>query len=250
MASLLATHRCAVTPARFAAAIAMVALASGGYLIARAPADAALALAPVSVGAADVIISVGSQATLAVRRATSSIPIVMHGVSHAAESGFVTSLARPGGNVTGLTNQLNDLQAKHLELLLAIVPDFRRVGVLWSPSNSGSALAFKDMQASAAKRSLVLHSFPVESPAALAGALAQAESEKIQAMHVHPTPAIASGYLQIVEWAMKRRVATISGLDGFTRAGFLLSYSALIGLSGFASIPDGRACTAILASPP
>ena len=172
----------------------------------------------------DVIVAGGSQATHAVRRATTSIPIVMHGVSHAVESGFVATLARPGGNVTGVTNQLNDLQAKHLELLLAIVPDFSRIGVLWSPNNSDSALAFADMQATAAKRGLVLRSLPVDSPAALTGALEEAQTGKLQALHVHPTAAISSGYRQIVEWATTQRVATISGFEGFTRAGFLLSY--------------------------
>jgi putative tryptophan/tyrosine transport system substrate-binding protein len=95
----------------------------------------------------DVIVAPSSQAVEAVLAKTSSIPIVMLNVSHPVEAGFIKSLASSGSNVTGFTNQAKDSEYKALELLREVSPGIDRVGVLYSPSNAGSALAVKQLLA-------------------------------------------------------------------------------------------------------
>lgn len=174
----------------------------------------------------DVIVAGDSQAVDSVRKATRTIPIVMTNVSHAVEAGYVTSLSHPGGNVTGVTNQLSDLMAKHVEFLRLMRPEMKKIGVFWSPGNTGSTLAFKDMQALARGVRIEVVSLPVDSPADLARGLTAAQREGVQALHVHPTPVIGAGYRQIADWATQHRVISISGFSGFTRGGFLMSYGA------------------------
>ena len=83
----------------------------------------------------DVIVAWATPATIAARRATSTIPIVMVGVGDPVGSGFIASLARPGGNITGLTSMSVDLSAKLMELFVELVPGMKRVGVVRNPNN-------------------------------------------------------------------------------------------------------------------
>ncbi len=182
--------------------------------------------AEVVAAGVEVIVAGGSQAVSAARDATRTVPIVMTNVSHVVEAGYVASLARPGGNITGVTNQLGDLMAKHFELLRTARPDTRKIGVLWSPDNLGSAIAFKDMQMRARDLGLALVSLPVDRPDELDPALLLAQRESVQALHVHPTAVIGAHWRRISAWATDRKVVTISGFNGFTRGGFLLSYGA------------------------
>src|SRR5215204_6730665 len=100
----------------------------------------------------DVIVAPSSQAVEAVLAKTSLIPIVMLNVSHPVEAGFIKSLASSDSNVTGFANQANDSEYKALELLREVSPGIARVGVLYSPSNAGSALAVKLLLATPPKR--------------------------------------------------------------------------------------------------
>lgn len=174
----------------------------------------------------DVIVATNSQAVDAVRKATRTVPIVMAGLSHAVEPGYVASLAHPGGNITGVINQGADLIGKRIELLFSIRPDMRKMGVLWSPNNRNSALAFKDIQGVARGVGLPLVSLPVDALVDLGPALAKAQREGVPALLVHPTPAIISGFRQIVSWANENRVITITMIGGLAHRGFLLSYGA------------------------
>jgi putative tryptophan/tyrosine transport system substrate-binding protein len=174
----------------------------------------------------DVIVAGNSRAVDAIRSATRRIPIVMTNVSHAVEAGYVTSLARPAGNITGVTNQMSDLMGKHLELLRVIQPDLTRIGVLWSPNNTGSALAYKDVQAVAQRLAITAVSMPVNATSDMPAALAGVQADRLQALHVHPTGQIGGAFQQVTAWALEHRVPTISGFSGFTRGGFLLSYGA------------------------
>jgi putative ABC transport system substrate-binding protein len=174
----------------------------------------------------DVIVTINSQAVDAARKATRTIPIVMTGPTHAVEPGYVVSLAHPGGNITGVINQSTDLNGKQFELLFSIRPDMRKMGLMWSPNNRGSALGFKDMQVVARGLSVALVSLPVDAIADVGPALAKAQHEGVQTLFVHPTSAVASGFREIESWATKNRVITGSQFGGFTRAGFLLSYAA------------------------
>ena len=118
--------------------------------------------------ASQVDVAVGSdwQAIQALKEKTSTIPIVMMGAADPIGSGFIASLARPGGNITGVTNQFDEIAGKHFELLREVSPGIARVGVLYSPSNAGSALAVKLLLAtpgSALGFSVV--PVPIDSPA-------------------------------------------------------------------------------------
>ena len=95
----------------------------------------------------DVAVGSNSQSIRALKDKTSTIPIVMLDVSHPVEAGFIASLARPGGNITGLTNQLKDVDAKAFGLLREVKPGIDRAGVVYTPSNAGSALAVKQASA-------------------------------------------------------------------------------------------------------
>ena len=174
----------------------------------------------------DLIVAFDSQAVDAVRKSTRTIPIVMTNVTFAVEAGFVASLAHPGGNITGLTIEASDIGNKGVELFLSIRQDLRKVGLLWSPNNRGSAVGVKPMQDYAHGLGLAVVSLPIDASAELGPALATAQREGVQALYVHPTPAIYPGYRQIVDWAKQNRVMTASISSILARRGFLLSYGA------------------------
>lgn len=97
----------------------------------------------------DVIVAAGATGILESRKATRTIPIVMTNVSDPVALGFVTSLAKPGGNTTGLSTQAPELSGKRLELLKEVLPKVSRVAVLWQPGGPGSALRAKETEAAA-----------------------------------------------------------------------------------------------------
>jgi putative ABC transport system substrate-binding protein len=151
----------------------------------------------------------------------------MVGVSHAVETGFVASMARPGGNVTGVTNQAGDMQGKFVELLREARPDLKRLGIFWSPGNVGSALAYKDAEAAARANGLRVVSLPLERAADVEAALQIAGREGVQALQVHPTPGVGTAWRRIMAWANEHKVATL-GQAVWVRDGFLMSYWAYI----------------------
>ena len=94
----------------------------------------------------DAILTIGTPATLAAKQATSVVPIVFVAVNDPVELGVVANLARPGGNVTGLSNQQHDVAGKRLELLREVVPGLRRLAILANPANAGGALEMKGVE--------------------------------------------------------------------------------------------------------
>src|SRR5262249_43376996 len=94
----------------------------------------------------DVIVAWATPATIAARRATSTIPIVMVGVGDPVGSGFIASLARPGGNITGLTIIAVELSAKLMELFVELVPGMKRVGVVNNPNNPAATPALRETE--------------------------------------------------------------------------------------------------------
>ena len=106
----------------------------------------------------DVIVVSGTEAMLAAQRATKTVPIVMANVGDPVGAGVVASLARPGGNITGMSLFATELSAKRLELLKEILPGLARVGVLWNPNNASVVLKFKETSAAARVLGLQLQS--------------------------------------------------------------------------------------------
>jgi putative ABC transport system substrate-binding protein len=145
-------------------------------------------------------------------------------VSHPVEAGFVTSLARPGGNVTGISSQLGDLAGKSLELLREVDPRVRRLALMWDPNNVGSTLGYQDTVSLAQRVGLHVISVPVRRSDDLEPALAGLTRERPDALILHPVPAIIESRARILEFALKHRLPSIGGTQGMTDAGALMSY--------------------------
>jgi ABC-type uncharacterized transport system substrate-binding protein len=174
----------------------------------------------------EVIVALGSSsATEAAKQATSAIPIVFASVSHPIESGFVASLARPGGNVTGVSNQVGDLGDKQVEFLREVRPDLARLAIMWEPANPGSFQGHKGAEAAASRRGLSLVSLPIEKVDDVERAFATIVQAQPHALLLHPTPIINLQRTQIIAFAIAQRLLTISSLSVHAREGVLISYA-------------------------
>jgi putative ABC transport system substrate-binding protein len=154
----------------------------------------------------DVIVAETGAATRAAQQATTTIPIVMSLVNDPVGSGLVASLARPGGNVTGLTIMSPDLVGKQLELLKEVVPKVSRVALLRHPDNPASAAQLREAEAAAQALGLRLQTLEARSPQEIDGAFAAMTRERAGALLVIPDTLFWSQRRQIVELAVKRRL--------------------------------------------
>jgi putative ABC transport system substrate-binding protein len=173
----------------------------------------------------DVIVTVGTPAAVAAQRATSVIPIVFAPSGDPVATGLVTSLARPGGNVTGLSAQATDSAAKRLELLREVVPDLRRLAILGDAGNPQGVLEMGEVQAAA--RGLGIEVAPLEirraediTPAF--GAL----KGRADALYVVTGPLVTTNRIRINILALGARLPTMHGIRGNAEAGGLMSYGA------------------------
>jgi putative ABC transport system substrate-binding protein len=139
----------------------------------------------------DVIVAVTDPATTAVKRVTRTTPIVMVATTDPVGTGFVASLAHPGGNVTGFSNISSELVGKRLELLREVLPGLVRVAVLWNPDVRGAVLDYKESEAVARSLRLELLSAEVSSPADLDRALSAATAGHAHAMILMATNPVA-----------------------------------------------------------
>src|SRR5262245_7190096 len=159
------------------------------YRYAEGKADRLPALAAELVGLkVDLIVTSGTPGVLAFKKATSTIPIVFVAVSDPVASGLVASLARPGGNITGLTILAPELSGKRLELLKEAVPNATRVGFLWNSANPGLTPAWREAQAAAQALGLQLQSLEVRSSEDFDAAFEAALRGRAQALITTPEP--------------------------------------------------------------
>ena len=173
----------------------------------------------------DVIVAAGDTAIHAARRATTTIPIVMVAAGDPVRGGLVASLARPGGNVTGMTFLSTELAAKRLEILKEAVPTAFRVAVLWNPDNPGGLPGFKATQAAAESLRLTLQSLEVRTATDIERAFRSMADEHVQAVIVltDPVTAFLSGK-PIADLATKSRLPVMCELREFVNTGSLISY--------------------------
>jgi len=169
----------------------------------------------------DLIVAVLTSGTAAVQKATSSIPIVMLAAADPVGTGLVKSLAKPGSNITGLSNMAADVMAKSLELLLSAVPRAKRIAVLMS-SNPGHASYFQDIHAAAQARGLSIVPITAIREADLEEAFEKMATENCDALFVVADTRVTR---RIVDLAAKTRLPAIYQLSAFARMGGLLSYS-------------------------
>jgi len=172
----------------------------------------------------DIFVAVGGPSVQAAKKATGTIPIVMTNSGDPVDQGFVASLARPGGNITGLSSLTHDLAGKRLELLKETVPKLSRLAVLWHPETTGSALAWKETQLVARELSLQLQSLEVRGPQDLHGAFQAATKERVQSFVALRSPIIAIERKQIAELAVKYRLPGMYDDRAYVETGGLMSY--------------------------
>jgi putative ABC transport system substrate-binding protein len=175
----------------------------------------------------DVIVAASGRAALGAKNATRSIPIVMTSSGDAVRQGIVASLARPGGNVTGLTVISPDLSQKRLEILRQFLPGLSRVGVLWcGASRVVGRLEWAETVAAAKLLQVQLYSLETSNREGLANAFALAAREKVQAILMFDCSALHPSVNQIVELSRKHRLPAMYPFPRYADAGGLLSYGA------------------------
>ena len=164
----------------------------------------------------------------AAKDATKTIPIVMVSYADPVETGLIDSLARPGGNITGLAALGRDLSGKRLELLKEVVPRMSRVGVLWDADAPGPAISFKEYEVAARALKIQPHSLEVRGPEPnLDGLLQAAVKERVGALITVRNPLLGRYTNPIFELATKNRLPSMCEGSGYVEAGCLMSYSAI-----------------------
>jgi putative ABC transport system substrate-binding protein len=178
----------------------------------------------------DFIVTHGVRAIKAAQDATRTIPIVMAVSPDPVATGLVASLARPGGNTTGLTDQVADLGEKEVQILREVVPATRRVAILWHEGNPGALVTFEQTRTAATKAGLTVATIGVRSPDELEAAVAQAVGGRPDALIVIHDVLTVSHRVRIAQLALKHRLPSICGSTPYVDAGGLVAYGA--------SLPD------------
>jgi putative ABC transport system substrate-binding protein len=173
----------------------------------------------------DVIVASGVQAIRAAKQATSTIPIVMAVSAYPDKVGLVESLARPGGNVTGLSSIGPELGAKRLALLKEIAPTVSRVAYLWNPANPVEEFAFRDVLAVAPVAGVKIESIEVRTPDDFPAAFSAVASNRADALLAVASPVNFQGRQLIVDFALQHRLPSIYEERLFVQAGGLMSYA-------------------------
>jgi putative ABC transport system substrate-binding protein len=174
----------------------------------------------------DVIVAVNAPAAQAVKQATKTIPIVITVLVDPVVAGLVGSLARPGGNITGLTFVAPDLVGKQLELLKAVVPTMSRVAVLGNPENPGTAAQMREAKSAAKILGLQLQPMEARSPSEVRTAFATITTSHAEGLLVLVDAMLGSQRDRIANLAAKGRLPVVSGLTRDAEAGSLLGYGA------------------------
>jgi putative ABC transport system substrate-binding protein len=175
---------------------------------------------------ADVIVAISTPAAQAARKATDTIPIVFSMVSDPVASGLVISLARPGGNATGLSNMLPEQSGKLLELLKEAAPKVSRVAVVWDSANPGKILELKEMQTVAPLLGMTLQSLEVHSEKDVQNAFSAISKTRSNGLVTFIDAVTVSHRQKIVDFASKNRLPSIYQASDFVSAGGLMSYGA------------------------
>jgi ABC-type uncharacterized transport system substrate-binding protein len=175
----------------------------------------------------DILVTTFTLATRAAKQATETIPIVMVVLVDPVATGFVGSLARPGGNITGLTTLSRELGGKRLELLNEAVPGISRIAVIWDADSATGAIAFKEYEAAARALKIQLQPLEVRGPNPdLDGAFQVATKARVVALIIITNPVLLHHAKQIADLAIKNRLPSMHEGSRYIEAGGLMSYSA------------------------
>ena len=175
----------------------------------------------------DAIVTTATISALAARRVTQTLPIVMT-TGNPLATGLADSLAKPGGNVTGLSVMLSDLSVKRLELLKESFPKRTRVAALWSPVGREAVTVFKETEEAAKALSLRLHPLEIKSADDIDRAFRAMTKARDQAIVIILSPLVTLNSKRIVELALKHRLPGIYPTGQFVEEGGLMSYGTSI----------------------
>lgn len=174
----------------------------------------------------DVIVAVVTQASLAAKNATKTVPIVMLGVGDPVGSGLVTSLARPGGNVTGTSYPVVEVAGKSLEALKEVVPKLHRVAAIWNPANSVfQGQMVKETEAAARSLGIQLRLHGARDAKEIDAAFAAIAKERPEALAVIADPVFVAHRTQIATLAAKSHLPSVSTFTEYPEAGGLMAYA-------------------------
>jgi ABC-type uncharacterized transport system substrate-binding protein len=181
----------------------------------------------------DVIVVSGEQAVLALKQSTQTVPIVMlSGGVDPVEAGFIESLARPGGNITGFTNIGVEISGKRLELLKEAVPKAARVAILYDPANPGNVLEVKEVQTAAGPLRLTLRAWDVRGTDDFERVFAAVKKERPDGLYLAGGPLLNANETQTVDFALRNRLPSVYLWSTAVDAGGLMSYGASLAGAG------------------
>ena len=172
----------------------------------------------------DIILALGTPAAHAAKQATTTIPIVMTG-GDPVRAEIVASLARPGGNVTGLSDATVDVSTKRLELLKEVVPKLSRVAILWNPANPTNPLQLKDTQAAAPALGMTVYAVEVKGIDDFDRAFAAIKKDGAGGLLVTGDPMFGTEGKRIIDFAVKNRLPVMHAGLGVAERGGLMAYS-------------------------
>ena len=172
----------------------------------------------------DVIVAVNTPAVQAAKKSTKTVPVVMMRVADPVKSGLVDSLARPGGNVTGLSFMPDALGPKGVELLHEMLPKVTRMGAVYQGHNPGAVIIIDEVQRKGTQIGLNFVRLPVKGEHDLAGAFETAAKEKVEALFVMDDGAMTEQRQRILALAAKQRLPVVSIYRDFAKSGGLIAY--------------------------
>jgi putative tryptophan/tyrosine transport system substrate-binding protein len=172
----------------------------------------------------DVFLTRGTPATMAARDTESGIPVVASAVADPIEAKLAASLDKPGGLVTGLTSQANEIGAKRVELLRALAPGIQRLGTLVNPDNPASLAIWKATEAAAPELKLSVEMIDVRTPEELEARLDTAVKAGVDSLIIGVETLAQAMVNQVVEFTMRQRIPSAFASRSFVEAGGLLSY--------------------------
>jgi putative tryptophan/tyrosine transport system substrate-binding protein len=173
----------------------------------------------------DVIVAVVTDASLAAKAATRTLPIVMVGVADPVGVGLVDSLARPGGNITGTSGMTAEIVGKQLQLIKEIDPSISRVAVLWNPANSAfQALQVREAEAAGPRLGVQLQFLAATAPDEFGAAFATMRREEMRALLILSDPVFVLHRVALVDFVTKGRLSAVSGFREFVETGGLAAY--------------------------
>jgi putative ABC transport system substrate-binding protein len=172
----------------------------------------------------DIIVTGGAAAAQAAERATTSIPIVMATGSDQIALGLVGGLARPEGNVTGVTSLTGELSGKRLGLLKEIVSNLSRVAILWPEDNEASAFVVRNTEAAAGSLGMILKSYGVRRPGDFESRFSEIAHDRVEGLLIIASPKYFAERKRLADLAVRYRLPSVVGGREYAEAGGLLSY--------------------------